>query len=65
MSSFTIYLIGFIVLIGGLSYGAYLVGVQPVWIGTGAVVLIGIGIIAGVSQTRRRDAPPSSDPDQL
>jgi len=64
MSSFTLYLIGFIILIGGLAYGTYLLGLQPVWIGTGAVVLIGIGIITAVSKTRRRDTPPSSQPDQ-
>jgi hypothetical protein len=39
-------------------------GVQPVWIGTASVVLIGIGIITAVSQTRRRDTPPSSQTDQ-
>jgi hypothetical protein len=64
MSSFTLYLVGFIILFVGLAYGAYLLGLQPVWIGTGAVVLIGIGIITAVSKTRRRDTPPSSQPDQ-
>ena len=64
MSSFTLYLIGFVILIGGLAYGAYLMGVQPVWIGAASVVLIGIGIITAVSQTRRRDTPPSSQTDQ-
>ncbi len=65
MSSFTLYLIGFVILIGGLSYGAYLMGAQPIWIGTGAVVLIGIGIITAVSKTRQRDESPTSDPDNV
>ena len=65
MSSFALYLTGFIILIGGLSYGAYELGVQPVWIGTGAVVLTGIGIITAVSKTRQRDESPANDTDKV
>lgn len=61
MSSFSLYLIGFVVLIAGLAYGAYLLGAQPIWIGTGAVVLIGFGIITAVSKTRRRDESPANE----
>jgi len=59
MSSFGLYVIGFIVLIGGLAYGAFLMGAPPLWIGVGVVVLLGIGIISGVSRTRRPDTPPT------
>ena len=59
MSSFSIYLIGFIVLIIGLAIAATLLGAPPLWIGVGAVVLIGIGILSGVSKTKRPD-PPST-----
>jgi hypothetical protein len=55
MSSLAIWIIGFIVLIGGLAYGASLAGVSPQWIGVGAVVLAGIGIVMGVSKTRTKD----------
>ena len=61
MSSFALYLIGFIVRTGGLSYGAYELGVQPVWIGIGAVVMVGIGIITAVSKARQRDDSPAND----
>lgn len=63
MSSFTLYLTGFLILITGLAYGAYELGVQPVWIGTGtgAVVLVGFGIITAVSKTRRRDESPANE----
>ena len=57
MSSFGIYLIGFIVLIVGLAVAASMIGVPPVWIGVGAIVLIGLGILTGVSRTRRPDPP--------
>ena len=59
MSSFALYVIGFVVLIGGLAYGAFLMGAPPLWIGVGVVVLLGIGIISGVSRTRRPDTPPT------
>lgn len=63
MSSFALYAIGFAILIAGLAYGAFLIGAPPVWIGVGAVILAGIGVITGVSKTRRRDAPESSQPE--
>lgn len=59
MSSFGLYVIGFIVLIGGLAYGAFLMEAPPLWIGVGVVILLGIGIISGVSRTRRPDTPPT------
>ena len=55
MSSLAIWIIGFIVLIGGLAYGANLAGLSPQWIGVGAVVLAGIGIVMGVTRTRTKD----------
>ena len=62
MSSFALYVIGYFVLICGLSYGAHLAGVPDVWIGVGAIIMLGIGIITGVSRARRPDTPPSSAP---
>jgi hypothetical protein len=54
--SFGIYLTGFIVLIIGLLLGAYFMHVPPRWIGVGAIVLVGIGILTAVTNTRRRDS---------
>ncbi|KCZ52779.1 hypothetical protein [Hyphomonas pacifica] len=61
MSSFGLYIIGFIVLIAGLAYAAFLVGAPPVWIGVGAIVLVGIGIITGVGKTRQKDETQTSE----
>ena len=61
MSSFGIYLIGFIVFIIGVAFGAYLLGAPPMWIGVGVIVLIGIGILTGVSRTKRPDPPAGTD----
>jgi len=55
LSSFGIYLIGFVILIVGLSYGAYLAGLSAQWILVGAISALGIGVLAGVSTMRRRD----------
>ena len=53
--SFGIYMVGFIVLMIGLAIGAHLMRVPPQWIGVGMVVMIGIGILLGVTTTRTRD----------
>ncbi|CAN5660760.1 hypothetical protein BH23GEM10_BH23GEM10_01740 [soil metagenome] len=57
MSSFGIYLIGYIILIIGLALAANMMGAPPIWIGIGVIVLIGIGVLSGVSRTRQRDRP--------
>lgn len=57
MSSFAIYLVGMLVLIGGLAYGASLAGLSTQWIAVGVVVLLGIGIVTAVSKTKTKDPP--------
>jgi uncharacterized membrane protein len=59
MSSFSTYLLGFIVLIIGLAIAAYLLVGPSIWIAVGAIVLIGIGILTGTSRTKTKD-PPST-----
>jgi hypothetical protein len=53
--SFGIYLIGYIIMIVGLGIGAHLMHVPPQWIGVGVLVLVGLGILHGVTATRHRD----------
>ena len=57
MSSFGIYLIGFIIFIVGLAIAAHLLGAPAMWIGVGVIILIGLGILMGVSRTKRPDPP--------
>ena len=57
MSSFSIYLIGYVIFIIGLAIAAHLLGAPPLWIMVGAIILIGLGILMGVSRTRRPDPP--------
>ena len=59
MSSLAIYIVGFIILIGGLAYGASMAGLATQWIVVGVLVLMGIGVVLGVTRTRQKD--PSHD----
>jgi hypothetical protein len=54
--SFLIYIAGFLILIGGLVYGAVILHTPLHWIVVGSVVLLGAGILGGVKATRQKDA---------
>jgi hypothetical protein len=54
--SFGIYVIGYLIVIGGLTYAAALMKVPTHWIVTGAIVLVGLGIVSGVKATRQKDS---------
>lgn len=62
MSSFSTYVIGFIVLIVGLAMAAYLLNVPAKWIIVGIVILLGAGIVAATTRTKPKDpqAPPGA-----
>ena len=53
--SFGLYVIGFLVFVAGLVYGAVLLNVPQQWIVVGVIVLLGLGITTGVTHTRQRD----------
>ncbi|GAB3773152.1 hypothetical protein GCM10028796_45180 [Ramlibacter monticola] len=55
--SFSLYLIGFVIVIAGLAWGAMVAGVPQTYILIGAVVLFGIGILSAVKRTRPKDPP--------
>jgi hypothetical protein len=59
MSSLAIYVVGFIILICGLAYGASMAGLDTQWIVVGVLVLMGLGVVLGVTRTRQKD--PSHD----
>jgi uncharacterized protein (DUF486 family) len=59
MSAFATYLLGWIIIVVGLAFAAYLLNVPATWIGVGAVILIGLGIVAATGRTRPPD-PPSA-----
>jgi hypothetical protein len=53
--SFGLYIVGFLILIGGLIYGAVILHLAAQWIAVGAIVLLGMAIVMGVKATRQRD----------
>jgi hypothetical protein len=63
MSSFASYIIGFLILIVGLAFAAYLLNIPSTWIGVGVIVLLGIGVLSATSRTKMRD--PASGTDEL
>jgi hypothetical protein len=53
--SYGLYVVGFLIVIGGLIYGAILLHVLPQWIVVGSVILLGIAILTGVKSARQKD----------
>jgi hypothetical protein len=53
--AFGIYVVGFLILIAGLIYGAVVLHVPGHWIAVGAIVLLGFAILKGVQATRQKD----------
>ena len=54
--SYVLYVVGFVIIIGGLIYGAVLMHIPTQWIVVGSVVLLGMGILTGVKATRQKDS---------
>lgn len=61
MSNMAIYLIGAVLVIIGAGYAAARLGIAPVWIGIGAVIILGVAIMSGVSSARRPEESPADD----
>ena len=57
MSSFTTYVIGFVILVIGLAMAAFLLDVPPVWIAVGVIVALGLGVVTATSRTKMKDPP--------
>ncbi len=53
--SFALYMIGFLIFLGGLVWGATVLGVPTLYIGIGSLILLGIGIFSAVGRTRGKD----------
>jgi membrane protein implicated in regulation of membrane protease activity len=53
--SYMLYIVGFMIVIGGLIYGAVLLHMPTQWIVVGSVILLGIAILTGVKATRQKD----------
>ena len=55
--NFVIYLLGTLIVVGALAYGASRLHISSTWIMIGAAVIIGFAIMTGVTRTRQKDPP--------
>ena len=53
--SFTLYVLGFIIMVAGVALGAHYLHVPTHWIGVVVLIMIGVGVATGVANTRHRD----------
>ena len=53
--SFGIYAVGYVILIAGIAYLAHLMHVPSHYIVALSVILLGVGVITGVMNTRTKD----------
>jgi uncharacterized membrane protein len=53
--SFALYLIGFALVTGGIAWALVTAGLPTLYVAIACVILVGLGIITGVSKTRSKD----------
>ena len=53
--SFGIYAVGYLIVIAGVAYLAHLMHIPQHYIIALVVILLGVGIVTGVQNTRRKD----------
>lgn len=55
--NFGIYMVGVLLVVVGVAYGASRIGIGTTWITIISIVIIGLGTMAAVSRTRQKDPP--------
>lgn len=55
--SFALYILGFLILIGGVAWALVTAGVSTLYVMIACVILLGIGILSAVTHTRSKDRP--------
>jgi len=53
--TFALYLIGFLLFIGGVAWAMISAGLPTTWVAIAAMILLGIGIFTGATRTRTKD----------
>ena len=53
--SLVIYLVGFVILIAGVAWALVVAGVPHLYITIACIILLGLGILTGVTRTRSKD----------
>ncbi|MDQ3011734.1 MAG: hypothetical protein M3X11_13630 [Acidobacteriota bacterium] len=55
--NFMMYLLGTLIVVIAVAYGLSRLGVSSTWIWIGAAIVLGLGIMTGVTKTRQKDPP--------
>lgn len=55
--SFSLYLIGYFLVIGGVAWGLITLGLPTIFVMILSVILLGLGILSAVTHTRSKDPP--------
>jgi hypothetical protein len=55
MTNFFVYMIGVILVVGALAYGASLMGLGTPWIAVLALVVLGLGVMGAIVKTRQKE----------
>lgn len=58
--SFALYIIGFLIVIGGIAWALVTAEVRTLYVMIICVILVGIGMVTAVTHTRTRDRPKDS-----
>jgi len=55
MTNFFVYMIGVVLVVGALAYGASLLGLSSTWVAIVALVGIGLGVMGAIVKTRQKE----------
>jgi hypothetical protein len=55
MTNFFVYMIGVILVVGALAYGASLLGLSATWIAVVAIAGVGLGVMGAIVKTRQKE----------
>jgi amino acid transporter len=58
--SFALYITGFVIVIAGVAWALITAHVPTLYVMIACVILLGLGILTGVSNTRSKDPPKSA-----
>ena len=53
--TFALYIVGFLIFIGGVAWALVTAGVAQHWVIIISVILLGLGILTGATRTRTKD----------
>ena len=55
MTNFFVYMIGVVLVVGALAYGASLLGLGTTWIAVIALAALGMGVMGAIVKTRQKE----------